>query len=42
MGVDMPITEVAYRVLYEGMDAAEAAKMLLTRAKKAESEDAGW
>ena len=42
MGVDMPITEVAYRVLYEGMNAAEAAKMLLQRSKKAESEDAGW
>ena len=42
MGVDMPITEVAYRVLYEGMDAAEAVKMLLQRRKKAESEDAGW
>ena len=42
MGVDMPITEVAYRVLYEGMDAAEAVKTLLQRSKKAESEDAGW
>ena len=42
MGVDMPITEVAYRVLYENMDAAEAVKMLLQRRKKAESEDAGW
>ena len=42
MGVDMPITEVAYRVLYEGMDAAEAARVLLQRAKKSESEDAGW
>ena len=27
---------------YEGMDAAEAVKMLLQRSKKAESEDAGW
>ncbi len=42
MGVDMPITEVAYRVLYENMDAAEAVKLLLHRRKKAESEDAGW
>lgn len=42
MGVDMPITEVAYRVLYEGMNATEAAHQLLGRRKKAESEDAGW
>ena len=42
MGVDMPITEVAYRVLYAGMNAAEAVKMLLQRSKKAESEEAGW
>ena len=42
MGVDMPITEVAYRVLYEGMSAADAVKLLLQRSKKAESEDAGW
>ena len=42
MGVEMPITEAAYKVLYEGMNAAEMTHELLMRRKKAESEDAGW
>ncbi len=42
MGIDMPITEAAYRVLYEGADVKEAVQTLLTRQRKAESEDAGW
>ena len=42
MGVDMPITEAAYRVLYENMNAAEVTSELLMRRKKAESDDAGW
>ena len=42
MGVEMPITEAAYKVLYEGMRAAEMTHELLMRRKKAESEDAGW
>lgn len=42
MGIDMPITEAAYRVLYEGADVKEAVQALLTRQRKAESEDAGW
>ena len=42
MGVDMPITEAAYKVLYEGMDARVVTKALLRRSRKAESEDAGW
>ena len=41
-GIDMPITEAAYRVLYEGMDAKTAVTKLLSRPRKAESEDAGW
>ncbi len=41
-GIDMPITEAAYRVLYEGADVKEAVKGLLSRQRKAESEDAGW
>ena len=41
-GVDMPITEAAYRVLYEGQSAKEAAQALLLRSSKSESEDAGW
>ena len=41
-GIDMPITEAAYKVLYEGADARTACSELLLRRKKAESEDAGW
>ena len=42
MGVDMPITEAAYKVLYEGASAAEAVEMLLHRSRKSESENPGW
>ena len=42
MGVDMPITEAAYKVLYEGYSAADVVRELLVRSRKAESEDAGW
>jgi glycerol-3-phosphate dehydrogenase (NAD(P)+) len=42
MGVEMPITEAAYKVLYEGLSAADMTQELLLRRKKAESEDAGW
>lgn len=41
-GIDMPITEAAYRVLYEGADVREVVRGLLTRNRRAESEDAGW
>ena len=41
-GIDMPITEAAYRVLYEGGDVKTVCQKLLTRRRKAESEDAGW
>ena len=41
-GIDMPITEAAYKVLYEGADVAQTFSSLLTRRKKSESEDAGW
>ena len=41
-GVEMPIVHAAYRVLYEGVPAAEAVQALLMRNRKAESEDAGW
>ena len=40
--IDMPITEAAYRVLYEGCDVKTVFQNLLTRRRKAESEDAGW
>ena len=42
MGVEMPITEAAYKVLYEGLSAKDMTHELLMRRKKAESEDAGW
>ena len=41
-GVDMPITEAAYQVLYENKPAKETAQALLLRSRKIESEDAGW
>ena len=42
MGIEMPITEAAYQVLYENANAAEVVHNLFQRRKKAESEDAGW
>ena len=42
MGVDMPITEAAYKVLYENAPAKEAVQVLLHRSRKAESENPGW
>lgn len=41
-GIDMPITEAAYKVLYEGADVREAVQRLLTRQRRAESENPGW
>lgn len=41
-GVDMPIVDAAYAVLYEGTTAEEAVQKLLSRQKKAELEDASW
>ena len=41
-GIDMPITEAAYKVLYEGAEVKDAVRNLLTRSRRTESEDAGW
>jgi len=41
-GIDMPITEAAYQVLYQGVSAKDAFTSLLQRQRKAEPEDAGW
>ena len=41
-GIDMPITEAAYKVLYEDANVKETFLGLMSRQKKAESEDAGW
>lgn len=41
-GVEMPILQAAYSVLYEGKTATEAVRELLHRGKRSESEDAGW
>lgn len=40
--VDMPIIHAAYQALYMGVNPREAVSALLTRQRKAESEDAGW
>lgn len=42
MGIDMPITEAAYRVLYENADVKASVQALLSRQRKAESENASW
>lgn len=41
MGVEMPIVEAAYQVLYENVSAADAVRELLHRERRPE-EDAGW
>ncbi len=41
-GIDMPITEAAYQVLYQGAHVGEVFSNLMSRRRKAESEDAGW
>ena len=41
-GIDMPITEACYKVLYEGTDVVKTFSDLMNREKRAESEDAGW
>ena len=41
-GIDMPITEAAYKVLYENADVRMAVQELLSRQRKAESENPGW
>ena len=41
-GIDMPITEAAYKVLYEGADVKDTFLGLMTRQRKAESENPGW
>ncbi len=41
-GIEMPITEAAYKVLYEGADVKQTVYELLHRSRKSESEDAGW
>lgn len=40
--VEMPIVSAAYQVLYQGADAKEVVAKLLSRQRKAESEDLGW
>ena len=42
IGVDMPITQAAYRVLYGGGPVDTALNGLMTRKKGREIEDAGW
>lgn len=42
MGINMPIAEEAYRILFEGKDCRLAVTDLMTRSKKHESEEPGW
>ena len=42
IGVDMPITQAAYKVLDEGAPVGSALASLMTRKKGREIEDAGW
>lgn len=42
MGVEMPISEQTYKVLYEGKDAKQVVRELMTRGKKPEYEDMTW
>ena len=41
-GVDMPILQAAYDVLYRDIPAGQAVQVLLSRSRKAEAEDIGW
>ena len=41
-GVEMPITQAAYAVLYGGKDPHDAISRLMQRQKTSEVEDAGW
>ena len=41
-GVEMPIIQAAYGVLYEGLDPGQEVRKLLLRQRRMESEDAGW
>ena len=42
VGVEMPIVEAAYKVLYENASARDVALRLLGRPRKAEAENPGW
>lgn len=41
-GVEMPITQAAYDVLYRGADARETIHYLMRRQKTCETENAEW
>ena len=41
MGIDMPITEVVYQILFEGLPAAEGLHRLMTRQPTSESGTTG-
>ena len=40
--IGMPISEEAYRILFEGKDAMTAVRELMTRSRKHETEEPGW
>lgn len=42
VGVNMPIADEAYQILFEGKDAMTAVRDLMTRSRKHETEEPGW
>ena len=41
-GVEMPIAQAAYEVLYEGRDVHAVVTDLMSRAKRSETEESSW
>ena len=41
-GVEMPIAQAAYEVLYEGRDVHAVVTELMSRAKRSETEESSW
>ena len=42
VGVEMPIAQAAYEVLYEGRDVHAVVTELMSRAKRSETEESSW
>ena len=41
-GIEMPIAQAAYEVLYEGRDVHAVVTDLMSRAKRSETEESSW
>ena len=42
VGIEMPIAQAAYEVLYEGRDVHAVVTELMSRAKRSETEESSW